>query len=180
MSQRSSWTIRIRSSAPPTRPFAPCRAPESLELSHLMFWWLKPLCDRVPLYILSRELFGQTTTVKDAVRAVPQLWRGWLAQALIFYRLDFARSFNLPVWQLEGIEKVAHGDEHEQQRKGHGEPGTVDPPGVNLHQQEPQIDCFTFRARPNDRGDTLKLHDVDRPARSSQSPPSTAPLRQGI
>lgn len=71
--------------------------------SILAFWWLKPLYDRVPLFVLSRALFGATPTLRQTLRSVPRLWIGHLLSALTLYRLDVARSFNLPVWQLEGL-----------------------------------------------------------------------------
>ncbi|HEX2643004.1 MAG TPA: DUF4129 domain-containing protein, partial [Thermoanaerobaculia bacterium] len=58
---------------------------------------------RVPLFVLSRALFGATPTLRQTLRAVPRLWIGHLLSALTLYRLDPARSFNLPVWQLEGL-----------------------------------------------------------------------------
>lgn len=67
------------------------------------FWWLKPVWDRVPLFVLSRALFGAAPSRKETMRALPRLWRGHLVSALTLYRLDPARSFNLPVWQLEGL-----------------------------------------------------------------------------
>lgn len=73
----------------------------------LAFWWLKPLYDRVPLFVLSRALFGATPSPRETLRAWPRLWRGHLVSALTLYRFDFARSFNLPVWQLEGLRGAA-------------------------------------------------------------------------
>ncbi|MGH8411043.1 MAG: DUF4129 domain-containing protein, partial [Pseudomonas sp.] len=34
----------------------------------LLFWWLKPAFDRLPLYILSKALFGETPSLKQALR----------------------------------------------------------------------------------------------------------------
>jgi hypothetical protein len=33
-----------------------------------MFWWLKPAFERLPLYILSKALFGETPTLKEALQ----------------------------------------------------------------------------------------------------------------
>ena len=38
-------------------------------LAILIFWWLKPAFERLPLYILSHALFGDTPTLKQALRA---------------------------------------------------------------------------------------------------------------
>ncbi|HWM44008.1 MAG TPA: hypothetical protein VNP36_16340 [Burkholderiales bacterium] len=67
-----------------------------------LVWWLKPLYDRVVLHVLSRAVFGEL----QGTRAVLGAWKEWLGTglftALTFHRLSFARSFNLPVRQLEG------------------------------------------------------------------------------
>ena len=66
-------------------------------------WWMKPLYDRVVLHVLSRAVFGEI----ERPRAVLAAWREWLGSGLagaIVFRWwpDLARSFNLPVRQLEG------------------------------------------------------------------------------
>jgi len=71
-------------------------------LALCLLWWIKPLLDRVPLLVLSRALFGATPTTREVVRALPRLWRAH-PSALLWYRLDPARSLQLPVWQLEGL-----------------------------------------------------------------------------
>ena len=38
-----------------------------------VFWLLKPAFERLPLYILSRALFGDTPTLKEALKAYPRL-----------------------------------------------------------------------------------------------------------
>ena len=68
-----------------------------------LMWWLKPLFDSPLLFVLSRALFGATPTLRETLRAAPQwLWRSGLIWHLTLGRLDFARSFRLPVMQLEG------------------------------------------------------------------------------
>ena len=69
----------------------------------LLFWWLKPAWDRLPLHILSRALFGDTPTLKDALKALPRLLRPQLLASLTWRRLSPTRSFDLPVLQLEGL-----------------------------------------------------------------------------
>jgi hypothetical protein len=65
-------------------------------------WWLKPVYDRAVLHVLSRAVFGDL----QGVRATFAHTREWLAsglfRALTFGRFDMARSFHLPVVQLEG------------------------------------------------------------------------------
>ena len=67
-----------------------------------LVWWLKPLYDRVVLHVLSRAVFGEVLAPR-AVLAGAREWLGTgLPGALTFGRFDTARSFNLPVRQLEG------------------------------------------------------------------------------
>lgn len=67
------------------------------------FWWLKPLYERLPLYILSQALFGNTPTLRQALRALPRLLWPQLLASLTWRRLSPTRSFDLPVQQLEGL-----------------------------------------------------------------------------
>lgn len=68
-----------------------------------LMWWLKPLLDRAPLYILSHALFSESPTRRQFWRALPGLLRKQALAALTWRRLDPARSFTLPVSQLEGL-----------------------------------------------------------------------------
>ncbi|MGP0170717.1 DUF4129 domain-containing protein [Pseudomonas sp. NCHU5208] len=69
----------------------------------LLFWWLKPAYERLPLYILSQALFGNTPTLKQALKAWPRLLKPQLLASLTWRRLSLTRSFDLPVLQLEGL-----------------------------------------------------------------------------
>ena len=53
-----------------------------------LFWWLKPAFDRLPLYILSKALFGETPRIKQAVRQWPRLLKGQLVASLTWRRLS--------------------------------------------------------------------------------------------
>jgi hypothetical protein len=69
----------------------------------LVIWWLKPLYDRVVLYVLSHAVFGDLPRLATVLRA----YREWLGNGLLAYLLlrwwpDMTRSFTLPVRQLEG------------------------------------------------------------------------------
>lgn len=72
-----------------------------------LFWWLKPAFDRLPLYILSKALFGETPSLKEAVRQWPRLLKGQLLTSLTWRRLSLSRSFVMPVSQLEGLDGPA-------------------------------------------------------------------------
>ncbi|HEY0062361.1 MAG TPA: hypothetical protein VGC21_09590 [Telluria sp.] len=65
-------------------------------------WWLKPLLERAPLYVLSRKVFGTAVTWQEAVRAWPrQLGGGWFRLLTWARPVAHGRSLAQPVWQLE-------------------------------------------------------------------------------
>jgi hypothetical protein len=68
-----------------------------------LFWWLKPAYERLPLYILSRSLFGDTPTLRQSLEAMPGLLKPQLLASLTWRRFNPMRSFTLPVQQLEGL-----------------------------------------------------------------------------
>lgn len=68
----------------------------------LLLWWLRPLLDRPVLHILSRASFGAVPTLQDTLRDLPSLYRRGSLSTLLWRRLDLARTFALPLWQLEG------------------------------------------------------------------------------
>lgn len=76
---------------------------QSPTLSLLLFWWLKPLYERLPLFILSRALFGDTPTLRCSLKALPQLLRRQWFTSLTSRRFSLTRSFDLPVLQLEEL-----------------------------------------------------------------------------
>ena len=71
-------------------------------LALAVLWWSKPLYDRVALHVLSRAVFGESLGVRRTLAEA----RAWLATglpwALTLGWIDLARSFHLPVAQLEG------------------------------------------------------------------------------
>jgi hypothetical protein len=72
-------------------------------LAPLLIWWLKPMFDRIPLYVLSHATFGDTPRIRQTLRGVLPLWRRHLAWDLTLGRFDFARSFDMPVRDLEDL-----------------------------------------------------------------------------
>ena len=77
--------------------------------SLLLIWWFKPVYDRVVLYFLSQALFGEQVTVQKLWQALPQLLlKTSLLKGLTLERFDLARSFRLPVRQLENLPKQSH------------------------------------------------------------------------
>ena len=75
---------------------------DALWLPALLMWWLKPVFERIPLYVISRGAFGAEPGTGDTLRAQ---WRwGWreLAGYLTWRRLGPARALLMPVDLLEG------------------------------------------------------------------------------
>jgi hypothetical protein len=71
-------------------------------LGLVMMWWLKPLFDRIPLYVLSRAVFERTPGWRETLRGQRQWhWRSTLA-ALSWLRVDSNRALRLPMELLEG------------------------------------------------------------------------------
>lgn len=71
----------------------------------LVIWWLKPAFERPLLYIYSHAVFGARPGLRQTLHALPGLLlRSGLGWHLTLGRIfDPARSYRLPVWQLEGL-----------------------------------------------------------------------------
>lgn len=72
-------------------------------LSLVLFWWFKPLYERLPLFILSHALFGDTPTFRRSFSALPGVMRPQWFASITWRRFSLTRSFDLPVLQLEGL-----------------------------------------------------------------------------
>lgn len=71
-------------------------------LGWVLMWWLRPVFDRVPLYVLSRAVFDQAPGWREALRGQRQWsWRRTLA-GLTWLRIDSNRALRLPLELLEG------------------------------------------------------------------------------
>jgi hypothetical protein len=78
--------------------------PDKLALAAALVWWLKPLYDRVALYVLSIALLGRAPNFLETIAALPRIVFGTgLLASLTWLRLSPTRSFYLPVLQLEGL-----------------------------------------------------------------------------
>ncbi len=70
----------------------------------LIFWWFKPLYDRLVLHIISHKLFNDELNATQALRALPSLiWNTGFFQSMTLRRFSLSRGFNLPIWQLEQL-----------------------------------------------------------------------------
>ncbi|MCC8446251.1 DUF4129 domain-containing protein, partial [Xanthomonas translucens pv. translucens] len=89
---------------------------DQLWLAGLALWWLKPVLDRIPLFVISRGVFGDVPRVRDTLRA--QLRWGWdpMFGYLTWRRLSPARSVFMPLELLEG----ASAEQQRQRRRSLG------------------------------------------------------------
>jgi hypothetical protein len=71
-------------------------------IASILLWWLKPVFDRFVLHVVSRCVFGATPNLADTLRDWRRILSPGLLASLTWRRIDPARSFNLPVVQLEG------------------------------------------------------------------------------
>jgi hypothetical protein len=80
-----------------------------LWIGAVLLWWFKPLFDRIPLFVLSRALFGAPPTVRETLRAQ---WR-WRLRGiwpwLFWRRFHPSRAMLLPVDLLENLRGPARG-----------------------------------------------------------------------
>jgi hypothetical protein len=85
-----------------------CIWPEHNGWYLLLAWWLRPLLERAPLYVLSRAVFGENVPWHEAVRAWPGQLAGGSLYMLLLRPLMAGRSLRQAIWQLEGARgKVA-------------------------------------------------------------------------
>jgi len=72
-------------------------------LATLLIWWLLPLFDRIPLFVLSRAVFERAPRWRETLRGQRQWrWGGTLA-SITWRRIDSHRSLRLPMELLEGL-----------------------------------------------------------------------------
>ncbi|KPN17522.1 hypothetical protein AO715_00310 [Xanthomonas sp. Mitacek01] len=76
---------------------------DQLWLAALLLWWIKPAFDRVPMFVLSRAVFGAAPGFRATAAA--QLQWGWrpLIGHLTWRRFSPWRAVTLPVDLLEGL-----------------------------------------------------------------------------
>lgn len=68
----------------------------------LLPWWLRPLLERAPLHVLARQVFGEQTSWRAALRAWPRdLGGGWFRMLTWWRPFMAGRGLHQPVWVLE-------------------------------------------------------------------------------
>lgn len=92
----------------------------SLWLAMLVLWWLKPAYEQLPLYFLSRAVFGEPPRARE-LRSVARAWvPRQLFANLAWRRFSASRSFNAPVAQLEELRGKARHARLQVLYEGHG------------------------------------------------------------
>jgi hypothetical protein len=71
--------------------------------------WVLPLVERVPLFVLSRQLFGEHTPWSSLIKKIPSLLLRDALSELFWYRASPYRSYLAPVTVLEGQRGAARG-----------------------------------------------------------------------
>lgn len=72
-------------------------------LAMFLLWWIKPVFDRIPMFVLSRAVFGAAPSLRETLRAQANWgWRGAL-RWLHWRRLHPGRALLLAVDLLEGL-----------------------------------------------------------------------------
>lgn len=66
-----------------------------------ILWWLLPLVERAPLFVLGRRVFGSAPTLVDLMGELPRLWSRRALWRLTVARLSPWRGFAAPVAILE-------------------------------------------------------------------------------
>lgn len=72
-------------------------------LGMVLMWWLKPLFDRLPLYVLSRAVFDRAPGWRETLSGQRQWPWGSTLAALSWLRIDSNRALRLPLELLEGL-----------------------------------------------------------------------------
>lgn len=76
----------------------------NVALAWLPMWWLRPAFDRIPVYVLSRAVFGRAPTRRETIRAQFRWgWRSMLGH-LTWRRFSPLRAVMLPIDLLEGAD----------------------------------------------------------------------------
>lgn len=91
---------------------------DAIWLAALVMWWLKPLFDRIALYVLAHAVFGDVPGTRRTLLAQRHWGLRWMPAYLTWRRLGPVRSLYLPVDLLEG----GQGEEARHRRRALGAP----------------------------------------------------------
>ena len=77
--------------------------PEQLWLTPFIIWWLKPFLDRLPLYVISRDVFGENVSLGVVYKNIWSIFKIDLVHWLTYRRFSPTRSMDMPVNLLEQL-----------------------------------------------------------------------------
>jgi hypothetical protein len=72
-------------------------------LGLLLLWWMLPLFDRLPVFVLSRAVFDRAPSWRETLRGQRKMPWGGTWASLTWRRLDTQRALRLPLELLEGL-----------------------------------------------------------------------------
>lgn len=72
-------------------------------LGLLLLWWMLPLFDRLPVFVLSRAVFDRAPHWRETLRGQRKMPWGGTWASLSWRRLDTHRALRLPLELLEGL-----------------------------------------------------------------------------
>jgi hypothetical protein len=101
-------------------------------VASLLFWWLKPAYEQLPLVFLSRALFQQTMTFRERRKALLRAATRQLFANLTWRRLSPIRSFTAPIAQLEQLSGRPRQDRLQVLENGYSGGGWLTVIGVHL------------------------------------------------
>ena len=101
-------------------------------VASLIFWWLKPAYEQLPLVYLSRSLFQQSMSFRELLRALPKAASRQLVANLTWRRLSPIRSFTAPIAQLEQLSGRQRQDRLQVLENGYSGSGWLTVVGIHL------------------------------------------------
>lgn len=72
-------------------------------LGLLLLWWMLPLFDRLPVFVLSRAVFDRAPSWRETLRGQRKMPWGGTWASLSWRRFDTHRALRLPLELLEGL-----------------------------------------------------------------------------
>lgn len=69
----------------------------------LFIWWLKPIYERILLYVISRKLFGEDIEMAHLLTKFKDFFFKDFWRLMLRQRISMDRCFTLPIFELEGL-----------------------------------------------------------------------------
>ncbi|TXI92007.1 MAG: hypothetical protein E6Q34_06790, partial [Burkholderiaceae bacterium] len=78
---------------------------DGLTYGFILAWWLRPWLERAPLFMLSRQVFGEQVGYLETLKAWPKQLGGGFLRLFILRPFAAGRGLYQAIWQLEGARK---------------------------------------------------------------------------